>query len=375
MINYNKEDKMEGFTMIGYIYEQQEILINTLVNRAVFCEPMIDIFKKHDIKKIYLLGSGTSYHASLCIKNYFEKYLNVEAEVDIPTVFTNYVKVNNNKIYQNDQILVIGISQSGTSFSTINALKKARETGYLTVALTENMSSPIVQEADQVIKLMCGKELIPVETKGYTTTILQGYLWSIEIAYKLNKLSAIAYEAIMTNTQKMLDDYQDIISEIESWYHKNMPELLAYQYGHVTAYGSNICTAQEAVLKMYETYKKPLSAYELEELIHGPNMAFNEDTFIFLIASDEYEIKRVKLFTDWFKDNHVTEHVFVITACDIETSDKDLKINHYVFSDLDQLVYTLPFQIIAARNSEQAGIDTSKRPANRKSFAHDYNAR
>ena len=366
---------MKDLTMIGYIYEQQEILTNALANRAMFCDPMVDVFTKNDIRKIYLLGSGTSYHASLCIKSYFEKYLNVEVEVDIPTVFTNYVKINNNKMYKNNQILVIGISQSGTSFSTINAMKKARDAGYMTIALTENLNSPISQEVDHVIKLLCGKELIPVETKGYTTTILQGYLWAIEIAYKLERLSVLDYEEIMANTKKMLANYQDIIAEIESWYQKNMSELLTYKYGHVTAYGSNICTAQEAVLKMYETYKKPLSAYELEELIHGPNMAFSEDTFIFLIASDEKELQRVKLFTDWFKDNHVTEHVFVITACEIETSDKDLKIDHYVFSELDQLVYTLPFQIIAARNSKHVGIDTSIRPVNRKSFAHDYNAR
>ena len=34
--------------------------------------------------------------------------------------------------------------------------------------------------------------------------------------------------------------------------------------------------------------------------------------------------------------------------------------------------FTLPFQIMAARNCIAVGIDTAKRPKNRKAFAHIY---
>ena len=39
---------------------------------------------------------------------------------------------------------------------------------------------------------------------------------------------------------------------------------------------------------------------------------------------------------------------------------------------LSPLVFTLPFQIMAARNCIAVGIDTAKRPKNRKAFAHIY---
>lgn len=98
-------------TMLGYIHDQPRALLECFLNRKEFIDPMVHVFKENDIRKVYLLGSGTSYHASLAIKNYLETYLQVEAEVCIPTMFTHYVKVNNNKIYNNRQILVIGISQ------------------------------------------------------------------------------------------------------------------------------------------------------------------------------------------------------------------------------------------------------------------------
>ncbi|MFR5733538.1 MAG: hypothetical protein ACLUD2_18015 [Clostridium sp.] len=71
------------------------------------------------------------------LKQPTQMYLPVEAEVMIPTVFTNHAKINQNCIYNQDEILVVGISQSGTSVSTIEAMKKAKQEGYYTVAITE----------------------------------------------------------------------------------------------------------------------------------------------------------------------------------------------------------------------------------------------
>ena len=165
---------METPSMIGYIQDQGRALKATFENRAVYCNPFCQIFQERDIRKIYLLGSGTSYNAATAIKQYLEMYLPVEAEVMIPTVFTNHAKINRNCIYNQDEILVVGISQSGTSVSTIEAMKKAKQEGYYTVAITEATESLITKEVDRVVKLTCGKEEIPVETRGYSVTLLQG---------------------------------------------------------------------------------------------------------------------------------------------------------------------------------------------------------
>ena len=101
---------METPSMIGYIQDQGRALKATFENRAVYCNPFCQIFQERDIRKIYLLGSGTSYNAATAIKQYLEMYLPVEAEVMIPTVFTNHAKINRNCIYNQDEILVVGIS-------------------------------------------------------------------------------------------------------------------------------------------------------------------------------------------------------------------------------------------------------------------------
>ena len=363
---------MEKPTMLGYIQEQPRALYECFRQREEYTEPMKRIFADHDIRKIYLLGSGTSYNASLGIKHYLEKYLEVEVEPVIPTIFTNYTKINNNNVYKQDQICVIGISQSGTSYSTVNAIKKAKELGYLTVALTENLKSMITEEADVVTHLLCGKELIPVETRGYTVTLLTGYLWAIEIAYELNKLSEEKYLEIIQKCDDMLKNYGNYLEEVDEWYERNKEELLNYRHGHIAAYGKNYCTALEGELKLYETFRKPVSSYELEELIHGPNMAFEDDTYVFFVASNEVELKRMPLFINWFKENKVSEHVFVFSDKMEVAEKRDLKFKTPIFEDLSPLVYTLCFQIMAARNCINVGYDTSVRRPNRQAFAHKY---
>ncbi|MDO4521408.1 MAG: glutamine--fructose-6-phosphate aminotransferase, partial [Erysipelotrichaceae bacterium] len=108
---------MEKPSMSGYINDQPRALRSTFENRRIFTDPFDEIFGKGKFRKIFILGSGTSWHASIAAAYYFEKYLGVEAAADIPTHFTNYTKLHGNTA----EILVIGISQSGTSVSTIEA--------------------------------------------------------------------------------------------------------------------------------------------------------------------------------------------------------------------------------------------------------------
>lgn len=363
---------MESPSMLGYIRDQGRALRDTFEIRDVFCGPVLKLFKSRDIKKIYFLGSGTSYNASLAIRQYFEQYLPVEAEAVFPTVFTNYAHLNNHGMYRPDQMLVIGISQSGTSVSTVEAMKRARREGIYTVAVTEADGSLITGEVDLAVKLTCGKELIPVETRGYTVTLLQGYLTAVETAYGMGFLPEEEYQGKLAEAKRLLGQYDAILARTESWYEENKAEFLAMGKAHIASYGLNSCTGAEGELKLYETFKKPVRAYEMEEMIHGPQMAFGRDSYVFLVASDEAEFGRVPLFTKFFAENHVTGHVFVITGREMELGEKDLYYDFEIPAELSPLVFTLPFQVIAAKNCIEAGIDTGKRPANRKSFAHVY---
>ena len=84
---------MEKHSMIGYINDQPRALRSTFDNRHIFIGPFEKIFEQRRFRRIYILGSGTSYHASIAASRYFEKYAGIEAVADIPTHFTNYTQL------------------------------------------------------------------------------------------------------------------------------------------------------------------------------------------------------------------------------------------------------------------------------------------
>ena len=364
---YTEGGHMEKPSMLGYIRDQSRALMNTFENRTVFAEPAAELLKSREFRKIYLLGSGTSWHASIAGAYYFEKYLGIETTADIPTRFTNYTNLRDA-----DHVLVLGISQSGTSVSTIEAVRKAKAAGCTAAAITEAMDSLITKETDNVIKLTCGKEEIPIETRGYSVTVLELYLIAVESAYACGKLSAEAYETLMAETAQALSLHAEALQKTEEWYERNSAELLAMRYGVIAAYGLNECTAKEGVLKMFETFRQPLNSYDIEEMIHGPHMAFNENTYVFINASREKEYPKVPRFLQWFHDNEVTDHIFVFTTGDMEVNGKGIAFDSRIPEDLSPLFFTLPYQVTAAKNCIACGIDTSVRPARRKAFAHIY---
>ena len=77
-------------------------------------------------------------------------------------------------------------------------------------------------------------------------------------------------------------------------------------------------------------------------------------------------------FTNRFKDNEVTNHVFLFTNGTMGTDEKGISFDPSIPDDLTPLFFTLPYQITAAENCIACGIDTSVRPARRKAFAHIY---
>jgi glucoselysine-6-phosphate deglycase len=79
-------------TVLGNIKSQPEVLKYTLDNQNVFVDPFVEVFKKHDIKKVFFFGSGTSYNVSQIAAYYFKHIVGIDASAQYPTVYQNYEK-------------------------------------------------------------------------------------------------------------------------------------------------------------------------------------------------------------------------------------------------------------------------------------------
>lgn len=78
---------MSESRMYSYICETPEVLRNIICNRKEITEQFTAYAKDKDIQQIYVLGSGTSYHAGLSAKNYLEELLGMKVFCMYPTQF------------------------------------------------------------------------------------------------------------------------------------------------------------------------------------------------------------------------------------------------------------------------------------------------
>ncbi len=363
----------EKLSMIGHIQDTPRVLKKAYALRDEYMNDFVDAFVSHDFKKVYFLGSGTSNHVSMVIKNLFVDLLHVEGVACAPTIFTNHENPNPSGVFKKEQICVIGFSQHGDSISTCEAVKKASEDGYFTIAVTEQLDSALQELADVYCHLVCEEEEIGPETRGYTETIYQFYIQAIEIARRKKLISEAEFHQLDAEAEALADNLEIVVKESVDWYNRNKQEFYQMTKSSIAGYGYNYPTALESRLKFFETYSRPCTGYEMEEQMHGPMRAYNQDNYIFMIASEgQKELNRLKELVPYYKDVF-TEHVFVITCEEgVASTDRDLKFSVRTSDLLSPILYVIPFQVLSALICEDTGIDTKVSPIKKRYVSSHY---
>ncbi len=347
-------------TVLGNMKSQPEVLKYTLENQKVFVDPFVEIFQKHDIRKIFFLGSGTSYNVAHIAAYYFKQIVGIDASAQYPTVYKNYEKPDWTGMLRNDQILYVGISQSGTSVSTCEVMAHVKAEGCLTLAITSNLKSRITELADVSVHLLVGDELTPPETKGYTVSVLSVYLWAVGVAKAKGIYTEAQYDTALSQAEALVNQFQTVIEESEAWYDRNKVSIVGSDRIYVLGYGVDYGSMLEGVLKIGEMLRLPIAGYELEEFSHGPTMALNKMQTLFFIGSDDAEYERMLEFRNAYLK--YSPRIHVITCKDLKGDDRDMVFSVKTNKYLAPLMYTVPFQFVAAKGAEEVHIDTNINP-------------
>ena len=168
--------------MYDYILESKAAVRNIVENQDTIFEQALNYCKEKNFEQIYILGSGTSYHASVAAKKIVEDKLGVKVINMYPMEF-----VDNEQVF-NPNTLVIGVSHAGRSSSTIRALDKARELGFLTIAMTAERERPITEHADCCVYIEIGDEFAGPKTKGYIGSIATIAMLGLKLAVQNEKI-------------------------------------------------------------------------------------------------------------------------------------------------------------------------------------------
>lgn len=230
---------------------------------------LADHLAKQPVNFAMTIARGSSDHAATFAKYAFETQLNLVTSSAAPSVAT---------IYHADlaltSSLVVGISQSGKSEDICTMMQIARDNGAITVALVNDIESPLANIAEYCIDLCAGPELAVAATKSYITS-LTAICYLTAVIKKDRQLLAALERLPDYLTQALQCDWQSFIE-----YYQTVQDTIVIGRG----YGFPI--AQESALKFKETCAIHAESFSSAEFLHGPFALVKNQYPIFCYAQD-----------------------------------------------------------------------------------------
>ena len=176
VIPWSLEDAQKGgyeHFMLKEIHEQPRVIRDTLGGHISAIEPAVDLgLERADFEDVLLLACGTSYHAGLVGRYLLEKIARIPVRVEMASEF-NHSNAVLGKPW------VIGITQSGETADLMGALKRAKQMGCKTLAITNCVGSSVTRVADQAFYIMAQPEISVAATKSFIAQLMALYLLAL----------------------------------------------------------------------------------------------------------------------------------------------------------------------------------------------------
>ena len=271
--------------MMKEICEQPEALRKTISPRIRDGQIVLDDItltreQLQDLKKVFIVACGTSYHVGVVAKYAFERLLQIPLEVDVASEFRYRDPI------LDDKTLVIIISQSGETADTLAALRMAKGKGCRILSIVNVVGSTIANESDDVLYTWAGPEIAVASTKAYSTQLAVIYLIALYMADQLGTISQGDMENYLADLQRLPELAEECLKDKEAIQYFASRYFNAHDMYFI---GRNVdyAASLEASLKLKEISYIHSEAYTAGELKHGPISLLEDGTLVIAIATYE----------------------------------------------------------------------------------------
>ena len=294
--------------------------------------------------KIYIVACGTSYHAGIVGKQFFEKIAGKPTETCIASEFVY------NMPLLTEKPLFIFISQSGETADSRAVLVKVKKMGYKAVTITNVKGSTLSREADHTLLLYAGPEIAVASTKAYTAQVAVLAILATAVENKIG-IDLKNELAVVANGMEVLCGLRPIYQDLAKEFLANTRNC--FYIGRSVDYF--VCL--EAALKLKEISYIQTEGFAAGELKHGTIALIEKDTPVIAIVTQE----NVNLNT---RSN--IKEVVARGAKVLSIATKKLQTRHdqIVLGDCHELLTPLasviPAQYLAYYAALQKGCDIDK---------------
>jgi len=316
--------------------EASDVVANQFKQNNDRIKDIISDFQQFDPYSIVSIARGSSDHAAQFL-NYLamEKLglLPTTLSLSILTLYKAQLKVNHS--------LGIAISQSGQSPDVIGPLNYFKEQGSPTLAMVNDIESPLAKTAKWVLPLNAGKEQSVAATKSFIAS-----------------LSASAHlVAAWKNDVGLLNALQQLPTDLKqaqsSHWSSVMPSFLKAKRIMVVGRGYGLSLALEVALKFKETCSIQAEAFSAAEIKHGPQALIEEGYPLLIFANRGPALHSMLDLAQDMRQRGAN----VILAAPSFVKEKQLELTTAQSEELDVITAVQSFYLFAEELSRELGFN------------------
>ncbi len=256
--------------MLKEINEQPEAVTDSMRGRVSFDTsdvalegfPLSDR-ELADVRRVVLIGMGTSLHAAMVGRSWIEALARIPAEADNSSEFR----------YRDPVIgrdtLVVSVCQSGETADTLAAMEHAAEKGARQVTLCNYEGTQATRTAEGAVMIRAGLEVGVAGTKTFTCSLTTLLLLAVHLGTKRGTLAPERRAELVRELARLPGMLGALLADAGQY------EGLAQRYGGYSNFlylgrGIQFPMAMEGALKLKEISYVHAEGYAAGEMKHGP---------------------------------------------------------------------------------------------------------
>jgi glutamine---fructose-6-phosphate transaminase (isomerizing) len=266
------------------IEEQPTAVADTLLDRRgadgelILDEMRLGVEELRGIDKVFIVACGSSYHAALVAKYAIEHWVKVPVEVDIASEFRYRDPV------LNERTLCVGVSQSGETLDTSEAMREAARLGAKVLVVSNVVDSSMARAADGVLYTRAGPEIGVASTKCHLAQIVALEVLGLYLAQVLGAQPTSSIDEVlndMENLPALVTEALARVGDVDDVASKLTDARDVFFLGRHVGFP----VALEGALKLKELAYLRAEGYPAGELKHGPIALIEPGTVVVGIAT------------------------------------------------------------------------------------------
>jgi glucosamine--fructose-6-phosphate aminotransferase (isomerizing) len=290
---------------------------------------------------VQIVACGTSYHAGLVARNWFEGLAGIPCNVEVASEFRYRHPV------ASADALVVALSQSGETADTLAAVRGAREIGFGPVlSIVNSPESSLVRESDLVLMTRAGPEIGVASTKAFTTQLTALLLLVVALGRR-HALNAEA-EARIVEQLRSLPGLCERVLALDDHVNSLAGRFADKHHALFLGRGVQYPVAMEGALKLKEISYIHAEAYPAGELKHGPLALVDADMPVVVVAPNDALLEKLKSNLEEVRARGGELYVFADQHAGVHPSSSVHVLEvPSVGEHIAPIVYTIPLQLLA----------------------------